>query len=763
MGKSRGRKQDRPYRSHDRSGTRTSTQNRGKDKRSAQVAEERVLEYFPEFHSAVNRIPLPRQSVLDDVRQRNLPSVIFGDEQAFGHDHLAPDRWHGSFELEMTVRTPLVFGERKESEGDEENNVVSLPRLRRKHDGEVLEEFFMPSTMLKGMVSRAYEVVTASRFRVFGKHDQPLTYRSDVAEARPLILARVTRVKGILKIKVPRASRKPKVCLIPDTQEMADKVGADLEQLRSKLQPREKPYWVRTKTVDKRAYVIEVLEEKGKDGEAVKGHVLRVAAEGATSEDMRPLGSGKRQEISKGEEEGSSKKCERLLVVLEANEGTTYELTEDHLVRYQRILDSYIEQHRAREPKSGEARDAWEKSLNRAATVEKRNPGRGLQEHDLVFVVPKGPRGPESLSVFDIVPTMVGRRTYDHSPRSLAETQVVLPLEKCDQASPADRMFGYVVQRSEKEGAPTEAEHGEKERLCNGDVAYRGRISFGPVTIPSSAVAESPQMLPVLLGANLGSARRFLTGSEGETERGNSRMLRRSRYFRDGQMLGTAAFPVHRKLLDAPSFPSFEHVNTNDMDLDQSNEAVRTKALNWVRPGAVLRCQVRFTNLVDSELAILLWLLKPENLVPEEERRKKGSVGFLRVGLGKPYGLGAMEVRVANGSLHACKGEGLSQDYESLEGCLGAVVSETTIEELPAVLDVETRQRPWIQAFLRSAHGYSDDFPVRHMTLGENKKNNQTDRYGAPRVDAGISPRDMWGPEQAKPLQVPKRWETDKQ
>lgn len=730
------------------------------DKHSAQKAEERVLEYFPEFHSAVNRIPLPRQSVLDDVRQRNLPSVIFGDEQAFGHDHLAPDRWHGSFELEMTVRTPLVFGERKESERDEENNVVSLPKLRRKHDGKVLEEFFMPSTMVKGMLARAYEALTASRFRVFGKHEQPLTYRSDVAEARPLILARVTRADGVLKIKVPKKFQKPKVYLIPDTQEIADKVGVDLEKLRRELQPREQYYLVRTKTVDARTYVIEVLDKKDKDGKAVKGHVLRVAAEGATSEDLRPLGTNEQQEINKDKEEGSSKKCERLLVVLEQEEATTYELTKDHLVRYQRILDSYIEQHRERKPKSDEGQDTWEKSLNRAATVEKQNPGQGLQEHDLVFVVPRGENGAGDFSMFDIVPTMVGRRTYDHSPRSLAENQEVLPLANRDQASPADRMFGYVVQRSEKEGASTEAEHGEKERLCNGDVAYRGRISFGPVTIPSSAVDESHQKLPALLGAKLGSARRFLTGSEGETERENSRMLRRSGYFQEGQMLGVAAFPVHRKLLDAQFFPSFERMNTNDMDLDESNEAVRTNVLNWVRAGALLRCQVRFANLVDSELAVLLWLLKPENLVPEDERGKKGSVGFLRVGLGKPFGLGAVEVRMAKGSLHACKGEGLSQGYESLEGCLGAVFSETKVEDLPVVLDAETRQKPWIQAFLRSAFGYSDDFPVRHMTLGENKRNNQTDKYGVPKVGAGISPRDMWGPEQAKPLQVPKSWET---
>ena len=50
-----------------------------------------------------------------------------------------------------------------------------------------------PGTMVKGMLSRAYEVLTASRFRVFEEHAKPLTYRADVADALRLVPVRSWR------------------------------------------------------------------------------------------------------------------------------------------------------------------------------------------------------------------------------------------------------------------------------------------------------------------------------------------------------------------------------------------------------------------------------------------------------------------------------------------------------------------------------------------------------------------------------------------
>ena len=138
------------------------------------------------FHSAVNRIPVPRQSVRNLVAKGMLPKDIFGDHAAPGHDRLANDGWSGTIDLEMTVRTPLVFGDqyKEDAEGrkvEESDGLKKIPGSRNvievPTDGSGRP--FISPTMVKGMVSRAYETLTASRFRVFGEHRDPLTYRVD--------------------------------------------------------------------------------------------------------------------------------------------------------------------------------------------------------------------------------------------------------------------------------------------------------------------------------------------------------------------------------------------------------------------------------------------------------------------------------------------------------------------------------------------------------------------------------------------------------
>ena len=133
---------------------------------------------FEPFHSAVNRVPIPRTSVLGYVERGVLPSDVFGDETPTGHDRLRPDRWSGSLDVEMTVRTPLVFGE--QTEDDEGRPTVEVPINA---DGRPV----VPGTMVKGMISRAYELFTASRFRVFGDHDETLTYRANYQDRKSVV------------------------------------------------------------------------------------------------------------------------------------------------------------------------------------------------------------------------------------------------------------------------------------------------------------------------------------------------------------------------------------------------------------------------------------------------------------------------------------------------------------------------------------------------------------------------------------------------
>ena len=148
------------------------------------------MDDFEPFHSAVNRIPVLRESGERLANAGVLPQGLFKDYKAPGHDRLYADRWSGSIDLEMIVRTPLVFGEQKDGN-------VDLPL---NDDGRPV----VPPTMVKGMISRAYETLTCSRFRVFGDaenrsgrrrtkndHSELLTYRADPAAANNLLPGRV--------------------------------------------------------------------------------------------------------------------------------------------------------------------------------------------------------------------------------------------------------------------------------------------------------------------------------------------------------------------------------------------------------------------------------------------------------------------------------------------------------------------------------------------------------------------------------------------
>ena len=86
-----------------------------------------MVEFEP-FHSAVNRIPVLRDKAQGLAEDGMLPEDLFATGKAPGHDHLEPGKLSGSIDLEMIVRTPLVFGEQTvEHEGGKERHFIDLP------------------------------------------------------------------------------------------------------------------------------------------------------------------------------------------------------------------------------------------------------------------------------------------------------------------------------------------------------------------------------------------------------------------------------------------------------------------------------------------------------------------------------------------------------------------------------------------------------------------------------------------------------------
>ena len=687
------------------------------------------------------------------------------------------------------MHTPLVFGQQSEENG---RNYVDLPT-----DGH--DSLVMPSTMVKGMISRAYETLTCSRFRVFGDVENqggfrrtaddrsvPLTYRGDAASALGLVPIRITGEDedGLIctlyygDTKVTEDYRehnlvypKMRAAALQGTSHGPAKLVVPQDRL-DRLAPHGKKiicdmtlclhgrggkraryaYWLVTHIHDENTgQPIEIFRipesittTKHLDG--VTGYVCRTTAPNQSPGDLFP-----------------KKHDERVFFDISPHGPTQVRISSRVREAYRAVVESYVAQ-RSKDPKNKK------QPPNRATDAVHREQREAVKTTGVSHIaVPTATAdvcaaasltvGTVAFAVVDnsndypvvveIIPTMIGRHAYQRSPLELAKAQEVAPLTNADDASPADRLFGYVIRDKAGKG---------------GNVALRGRISIGPVDgTQATIVSNTQQLLTPLLAPKPGSARRYLTDHEGRIPRrhdGNSDgALPRSDLFRDGQLLGAAAYPVHRRILDQKGFPA---AATADPIMDgrpQKNLETRITARTWLATGSVLTTTLTFTNLSSDELAALLWVLTPENLVPASEQDdQRSKIGYLRMGLGKPFGLGALEVRAVEGSLQAQQDGSLAQDYASLRGCMGAGSATTDPSEvvfdtkMPSVIT----ELPWVQAMQRAAYGYADDTKVRHMSLNENKENNQTNgTTGEPRPGKGVAPRDLFGSDSGEPIVVP--------
>ena len=301
--------------------------------------------------------------------------------------------------------------------------------------------------------------------------------------------------------------------------------------------------------------------------------------------------------------------------------------------------------------------------------------------------------------------------------------------------------------------------------------SLKGRISITDVTYAEEGggvgEAPSPLRLRPLLGPRPSSARRFLTRADGSNVNSDKQKVRRSQYFSHdpAQSLGASTYPVDRNAWDnvdkKTGFPK-KALKTASDSLNVTSEVKK-----YVKAGTKFDATMRFEALTEFELAWLLWILDSANLVPcaEQQMRVSGSpsdkVGYLRLGMGKPLGLGVVQVDLSPNGFYACKTSGDGSDsptlctaYAQLTGCLGTVTSSTDPSEFQ--VPVEYLKTPWVEAFQRSCFGYDDKLEVRHLNLEENKENNRTDWHtGFPLDGSGIEPRALWGSTSGQPVHLP--------
>ena len=723
------------------------------------------------FHSSVNCIPVLRPPSRRNLRHSrkgekqnesvysSLPketTAFLSDSFPDSIDHLGADTYSGSFSLTIKAVSALVFGDQKKYDG--KPTEISIPI-----DPTTGHPFIAP-TMIKGMISNAYERLTASRFRAFGDHCTTLTYRADPAAALGLVPVQLNEKydHGTYRGKLlygPGQALYAKL-LTHENDENGGNKKKPLPLLKGS------PAWDKLhhgELIDFKAKKIGdsyiVTQIKAIEDSTYSRLTVPAWVSDSKSSETKHRGwfySTTPDDLLKiGKTIFDSKLSERIFFCDE-QDNTEVEIDPQAAETYDRIVRSYS--YDSQDPSSSKPASPSRFVIDRAG-----NKDIDPINHSGLLAYARLQDG----KVVELMPTQVGRRNYSQSPHSLALAQGVLPAARASEASPADRAFGFVA----KDAPLTSGQPNDHVS------ALRGRITIGAVDA-SSVIPEDKRIdLRPLLAPKTTSARRFLTDDTGSTISGR----RRPGYYSEGDLLGAASYPFRRRdsssakkgdgRLSYATLGSYEaEVSEEIPNLNkETNPDIYSTARTWIKRGSTFSCILRFEGLRRDELRMLIWVLD-SNLLgkyaqysdPQESLEGSSAApvveGYLRLGMGKPFGLGL--VQVTHTPLEIVKTSsgadpdtfGLADDYESLEGCLGAPSdyafdpsenwNKAFLQEATSFYEALS-ETPWCKAFLRSCVGYPGKTEVRYMKLSENKRNNKTDKTGNPHKGHALAPRSL--------------------
>jgi|GEM_PF-1111414 CRISPR-associated protein len=733
------------------------------------------------FHSSVNRIPrLPDYARKNDSAN---DEAIYQEGIQTYLDHLHSDRLSGYFDLQLTAHSPLLIGEQTTEEGIHYLQIQEV-------DGKP----FIAPTMIKGLLSTAYERITSSRFRIFDvkTHSAPLTYRTQPDQALSLVPVRCTyappREDANGQYEFERLDgggnndNKPAFIPIQDSPALDD--SKTIEGNKHTL-----GYFKPNKNNGKRlAKYFKTHDEVRFEAYRIKNRwiVSKISKVDGSSELI--LGTYEHSEESKtqelktahtftgflyittphkqlventtnfGTKRGKRKWAERIFIQRDKDSNSTYNTLAKKLLCSRSTIDSYltvlgsyqteqdIADSRNKRSKRNTKGKKGTQSKRRKPNIDKEEPPRRSNIFTSGEITEETfTKGRLAYAIIDsndtiseLIPISVGRHAYSHSPLDIAEHDNVRPAKSLGEASAADRLFGFVG--------------------SNGDnvTALRGRIQVSPVSISENPIAqpskeEEYKLLPPLLSPKPSSGRRFLVSRKdfpnptkdskrtGTCSNQSQSILSRSTLFDpSNSSLGEAAYPTHRSCIGQPLDKIIEKFSTSGGDL-KTNESLQLHVRSWIKEGSILSCRVHFEDVSPKELAFLLWPLIPKNLSPEG----CSEIGYHKLGIGKPLGFGLIEVKIADKFVHFQEPADISGGYSKLTTVLGSqfkpakaaqVIKDGNIGDLTCL--------PSVRAFQRIAYGFANEtsasngdvrpVPVRYINLDENKVNNATDSNGDP-------------------------------
>ena len=560
--------------------------------------------------------------------------------RGLSHASLKPDLWTGHLPIKLTTVTPLVL---PKTEGEE--------RSSDKHQTyDMLNH--LPESSMRGMLRSAYEVVTNSRYSCF-RNDDRLAYRMETREALKLIPAVIENGKGAGELvarlytgtshataqkpnghgekgamyaaMLTRYHKNPNLnseCVGGYDPQTGDEVWAEIELCQHRRGYR---FWKAIRVWPKSGHP----KEPSTTGKIVEGRVL------VTNQNM------------------GNKHDERIFFNPKPD---TFEVT-DHLKKSWRMrVKSYREAHpendifkrpRGAKPwektgnnpgetawsphlyQDGKHRDRWGRNAHDAME---------LQARDLVYARCKFDTKGNITDIEDLFPVMISRELYDNSPKDLLDSSLndslLKPANKRSELSPADRLFGWVPQKS------------------GSDQGYKGRIRVVCEDGARPEIIEdfAGKSLPLaILGQPKPAQGRFYVAKDDQGRPQEDGLDKKQAGYSKGKGLRGRKQYWHHKGLEADQAPDYWKPSVEDRTQQQSNgrhqeyrrpdgesqtDPQNRSIRGWIKPNTVFKVSLYVQNLQTEEIGALLWLLS----LPEGH--------YFRLGYGKPLGFGSVRMEV---------------------------------------------------------------------------------------------------------------------
>ena len=329
------------------------------------------------------------------------------------------------------------------------------------------------------------------------------------------------------------------------------------------------------------------------------------------------------------------------------------------------------------------------------------------------------------------------KKEYEKSPNDLLDCSLK-PAKTLCELSPADRLFGWVLQKQEQD-SKSEVEAGYKSRIrviCEDGTRPNIVKDFGGKTLPLTILGEpKPAQGRFYVAAdNLGTPQENGLNKD-EAGYSSGRGLRgRKWYWHDKGLVASEAREYWK-----PSVEDRTHVKRNNRyqeyrrpngrngkpQIDPQNRSIT----GWIKPGSVFKASLYVQNLQPQEVGALLWLLA------------RPDTHHFRLGYGKPLGFGSVRIELdcPNEALPLGKGEDWKEYYTALDQSSPATLNadeqkdciqkfwDSMIDGYPAKEDTRTEKRKereekfkslnFIAGFLRVLQGPGDNAPIHYPRL----------------------------------------------